>query len=319
MSKKLYVQLTQEQLIISLLKKTKDKSFLVHPKTIKLKFCDVQNKAIYNTSAIYLHIKKYLQENKIKKVKAIICSPRILKLGQNTKNLFLLQLILCCSKANLLIEKIIGKTILKNTVLKNGENMTFFANDDLSDRLDFFKQFKPPHKNNSFKWLTTTSLILILMIFAQFKLQKAKTKKLYEITKKINIEKNQNDILQKQLQQIHLTQQQNKKLEQQKEKIIKTNKKQNNPQNILFAISKSIPNNCWIENLKINYSLKNKKTKQKTILLQGKALENKDVLNFMSKLSKTSKIKNLKIKSIKKEKLTYSFSISGAIGSKSAC
>ncbi len=324
MAKRLYVQISSKQIIISLLKKRKNLFFLTKPKTIKLRLCEIQSKAIYNISNIFLYIKKYLHENKMKKATVIISSPKInsnFLITQDTKgheslSLFLLQLILCCSKANLLIEKIIGKNILQN-----GDDMTFFSKDNLDNQLDFFKQFKPPRKNKPYFWLTSTSLVLILITFSQFKLQTLEKEKLEKTKQKIDIVKEQNNALQKNLRKIHSLQSKNKNLKKQFEKILKTQKKQNNPKNILLSISKTIPDNCWLENIKI---AKKPGNKQKTILLTGNALDDKDILNFVSKLSKSSKIKKLKIESIKSEKSsadnrfrdtkypkTYSFRISG--------
>ena len=304
MQKRLYVQISPKQIIISLLKRSKSRFILIKPKTSKLHLLEIQKKQIFNISNIFLYIKKYLQENNIKEAKVIISSPKInsyyLKTPkkfdlQESLNLFLLQLILCCSKANLLIEKIISKSILQN-----GNNMTFFSKNNLDNQLDFFKQFKPQRKNNPFVWLTSTSLILILIILTQFKLQKIEETKLETTKQKIESIKKQNGILQNKLHKMHTLQSKNEKLKKQFEKILKTQNKQNNPKEILLSISKAIPDNCWLENIKI---FKKPETKRKAILLTGNAPEDKDILNFISEISKSPKFKNLKIDSIKSEKV----------------
>ncbi|MFH1644660.1 MAG: PilN domain-containing protein [bacterium] len=310
MAKKIYIQLNKKKLLISKIKRYGNKFFLKNPRTFNIQAS--QDNKIFNLSSIYTQIKNYLKKNKHKKTKAIICSPQ----ASNEKNL--LQLTLVCSKANLLIEKITGKSQLKR------ENcMTFFNKNDLDNQLDFFKKIKPPKKSFPFFWITGTTCLILITLFTLNQLQQLETRKLEYLNDKFKKMNTQNENLKILLQQNHSLQANNKKLNDQKKLLQKA---QNNPQNILLSISQTIPDICWLENLKFDYLSKDKtgKNKQHLILIQGKAVENKDILNLTKKLSLNPLFNNIKIESIKKEKFetnrfhlekpkVYSFKISGII------
>jgi len=309
------------QLFISILKKAKSKFLLTNSKTFMLNNLEITDKSLFNLSQIYIHLKQYFQEQKLKKVKAIICSPSLSEINEPIKNLFLLQQILVCCKAGITIEKIIGKS-----QWQKGSNMTplnFLQKKEINNQLNFFKRFLPPKNKSPYKWLIATALITTFLITVQVKLFTQQKEKLLISNKKVNELKVENESLENQLKQIQLIQSENKKLEIRKNRIIKKQNNKNLLNNILLSISNTIPNNCWLEHLKISHNSTSKK--QKSILLEGKAFNEKEILRFTDHLHKTSQLDLLKIESIKKDKIKlknaikpYSFKITGVFKPKTS-
>lgn len=305
MAKLIYIQIQPSQLFVGKLKKTKSKFLLTNSKVFNLNNLEVTNKALFNLSKIYIHLKQYLKEQKLKKAKAIICSPAISKIKDPIKNLFLLQQILAFCKAGIIIEKIIEQPQWQKE--SNMALPSFFPKKNINNQLNFFKRFLPPKNKSTYKWIITTILMASLLIVLQVKLLTIQKEKLSLTNKKANELRVENELLETQLKQIHLLQIENKKLETRKNKIIKKHNKKITPKNILLSIANTIPKNCWLERLKIKTEPKqnpkdSSAPKQKVILLEGKAFDEKEILKFIDSLTKTPQLASLKIETIKRDK-----------------
>ncbi|MBD3272769.1 hypothetical protein GF385_00260, partial [Candidatus Dependentiae bacterium] len=282
--KKLYIEIENSNLFIAKLIESQNNFYLFDIKNIKLEKLDFFDNVFFNISSIFLNIKKYLKQNKIDKAETIVCLPDINKIKKNNlyKNLIILQSTLLISKTELKIKKIISSKILKKGI--NMPYKFFFNKKEVSDQLNFFKQFHPPKKTSPKNWLFLTIFLSISYTLFFMKIQNTKNKELKKL-------KNQNALLAK---KTNLTSKQIKKLQELKalnskleKKLEKYKVKNNNPKDILIHISKVIPNNCKLTKINL-YSKKSSnpiKAKKKIIVLEGITKLQEEINKFSKKLS----------------------------------
>ncbi len=300
LNKLVYVQFNKSSLLLSKLKKEKNKFLLIKPKTIEFKNQELKDGILYNISSLYLHIKNFLKENRFKKPKVIISTLFPDSKNKPQKQLNVLQVALCASKSCLKIEKIIGISILKKD--DKMPFLNFFYKKDLEKQLDFFNQFTTPPNTPPFKWLFFSGIASACLFATIFTIQKNKNLEFTTInTKKIKMQKS-NKVLEKKVKKLHEIKKSNVLVKQKVEILKKMKNRHDNPKNVLLAISKNIPEDSYLTNLKINIP-KNKKFKNfENLELEGIATKQQDVLKFIKTICQSCPSRNFKISNIEKLK-----------------
>ena len=164
-----YLELANNYLFLSWLKKVKGRFSLTKSKTIIFKNLELQNEILFNPSQLYLHIKDFLKTGKKRKAKAIINIPKLSQKNNIEQKFSTLQSALCFTKAGLKIEKIISDPSLTQ---EKGEMVTknFFSKKELSNKLDFFKPFTTAPNTHPKKWLFSSVLLLLCLLILFFKI-----------------------------------------------------------------------------------------------------------------------------------------------------
>lgn len=296
-----YLELNDNYLLLSKLKETTDKFFLIKPEKIELKNCEFKNGILYNPSALFLYIYNFLKRNKIRNPKTIAC----VNFNQNQSKQILstLQVALCFCKSGLKIGKIIN-----NSLLKKEEEMPFsdfFYKKELEHQLDFFKTFTQEQHKFSKKFLIFFGLIFILLLPTLFIVQKNKNSELKKIQNKNSELFSANQVLEKKVEAFNSLKKNNILLKQKIEKIQNHQSSTNNLQKLLLHATKQIPKDCNLSSIKIE-SLRNKeigaKSKITLFKIEGSTTNHQDVTQLLQKLSKDPELNKLRISKLQKIK-----------------
>ncbi len=320
----IYVEFDDNFLLLSKLDKQKDQFILNEKRIINLNNSEIKDGILYNLSAVCLHIKNFLETNKIKEAKAIICIPKLSTKKEILQKLNTFKVALCACKANLKIHKIID-----HSLLIKGENMApknFFYKKELENRLDFFKTFNPPKSKNPYKWFLFSGIALFCLITSLYIIQADNNCQLDLLHPQNTKLLNKNKRLENEVKVLHSVKNENYKIKDKIEKIKKIKTSLNNPINILVATTKNIPENSWLTNIAFgnfdNLENTNKKLKEsKKLEIEGITTHEEEITSFLNKLSKSPEITNLKLSKIQKMKKSqinqlkphYNFKFSGEI------
>ena len=312
-----YIELKEKKIFLAILKKSKKSFIFLNPKEIMLKDYVLVNDRLFNLSQVYLEIKKYLNDQKIKIKKAIIAFAPINTKSQLEQKLISLQIALTVSKTGLFVEKILGKSLLEEKLKKD------FAMSKLDNQLDFFNEFKPKNKDNYIKFLILFLGLFTLIFLGIFMIQKNKNKTLKNLEKQFSEISTENKNLLSKKQEFTKLKIETNKLQIKSSVIEKSLKKQNNPKNYLEIISKNIPENSCLNSIKFLFN--KVESKNKNLEIEGFTIDQKHVSDFMNKLLQSKRFVNLKIEVLEKTKINkkkqadltklklYKFKISGRV------
>jgi Tfp pilus assembly protein PilN len=291
---KLYIEITTSKLIIAKLKESFDKYHLVDKEEFKLEKIEFFDNKLFNISAIYLYLKKYLTKNKIKKINTIISLP-LVATNKSCYELTILQISLLVNKLDLRIEKIIGENILRKD-----EKMPykfFFAKKELKNQLDFFKKLQTQEKTSINSWVFLTIFLTISYTLFFYKNQNIKKEELKKLTLKNQNLENSLKELNVQIKKAKELRVKNENLQKKINQIEKYQSSNNNPLKLLINISQKIPTNCKLT--KINTNIKKDK-KGLYAILEGKALIQEEINEFLSNLKENPELSKAKIINIQK-------------------
>jgi len=286
-----YIELDNKYLFLSKLKSKKTKFILSSNKKIPLNETDFKEGILYNPSKIYLHIKEFIQKNKLKKARSIVTVSGVYNKNKLKQKLASLQIALCLSKTGLKIKHISEKS-------KDTENMIpphFFYKKHFKDQLNFFKPFTPSKTSSPHKWLSYSSALILITAITSFTFyldQKTKLEELNKTTQETCLE---NKTLENKLRLLHSFKQNIEKSNKNLAKLTQIKKLANNPTQKLVSLSESVPQDSWINNLSID-------NHTKKIEITGTAQNEQTISGFTTKLAELTKSKELKIAQIKKLK-----------------
>jgi hypothetical protein len=323
LSKLVYLELNDNYLLISKLKETSDKFFLINPEKIELKNLEFKNGIFYNPTTIYYRLGNFLHINKIKKPKLIACIQTDANQKPIKQNLNILQACLCFCKIDLKIEKIISKSLLMEDE-QNPSSHCFFYKNELKKQENCFKLFVQKQNKLSRNLLSFgfTFLILVSMFFV---IQKSKNNELKYIQNSNSEILSINKVLETKVEHFHALTKNNTALKEKIEKLQNIQKKSNNLQLFLIEATKQVPQSCNISSIKIE-SIKNATPKSKltTFKIEGTTSNQQDITQLLRKLYKNGNLQNSRIFKIQKAKTnkaaknisfaansTFSFQISG--------
>lgn len=306
----IYIEFNENFLFLSKLKKIKEKFFSLKSKYIPLKNFEINDGKIFNPSSLFLKIKNFLKENKLKKPKAIICIPSIITKKDLLIKLITLQFALCTSKSGLKIEKIISDQLLKRDEKMSLKN--FFTKNELNNKLDFFKQFKANQNKHPKNWFLLSIIGIICLFAILFKITSHKNSQLILLKNKNKILKKKENMLENKIKTMQHIVTQNNTLKIKLEKIKKLKNSFRNPNNILLPITQTLPKSCWLQ--RINISSK----KPKILEIEGFSNKEQNITEFIKDLSKTPQLHSLRLEKLKRTKkntksASYSFKLSGKI------
>jgi len=325
----IYIELDDNFLFLSKLDKQKNQFNLNKKSIVNLNNSEFKDGILYNLSTIYLQIKDFLKINNIKKTRAIICIPNLSQKKEFIQKSNILKVALCACKANLKIKKIIDCSLLTKDIQM--DHKSFFYKKDLENRLDFFKTFNPPPTKNPHKWFLFSGITLFCLVITLYVIQSDNKPRLNLLLPQNANLSEKNKKLEEEIKILHSAKNENNKLKEKIEKIIKIKTHLNNPINILVAITKSIPENSWLNNITFDNSgnLPNgtKTSKEpKKLEIEGITTQEEEITGFLKELSKSPELINLKLLRIQKikkaqigkvqinqQKPHYNFKISGEL------
>ena len=110
----LYFEIGDKSLQMGMLKRKRGGRFFCKKHDeVKFESFEVKKGIIYNPSALYLHIKRFLNKNRISNKLSVISIPYLRSKDSIKSNLQILQVALCFCKAGLTIYKIIDTLAFK--------------------------------------------------------------------------------------------------------------------------------------------------------------------------------------------------------------
>ena len=112
---RIYIQINNDSLLLSKLKKQKNKFVLVNSETIKLENYEVQDGILRNTSGVFNKIFRFLNKYNLHGTYAIVCNPELKNLDHMNKELSAFQTSITICKTGLKIYKLIESNILKES------------------------------------------------------------------------------------------------------------------------------------------------------------------------------------------------------------
>jgi Tfp pilus assembly protein PilN len=311
LSKLVYLELTDNYLLLSKIKKQRNRFFLNSPQEISLKNLEFKNGILYNLSSTFLNIKNFLKTNKLNNPKTIVCIPSIQNEPVLKQNLSVLQIALCLCKSGLKIEKMIGVSLLK----KEDQMQNYFDKNDLEKQLDFFKPFTQEKHTKPIRWTIIFGVAYFLLITTIYITQKNKILELKTLQVLNSELLATNNILETKVALLHESKKNVANLTQKIEKIKNIYQKTNKFKNILIGISDVVPQDCILSKVRIE-PLKDKKPTQTLIKLEGSTDNQQQISLFLQKLAQKPLLTNLKIAKIQKikdQKLHFFFQITGFI------
>ena len=298
--KLLHITIQEKAIIISQLKDQNDRYKIFNTKKIDLNNLEIQDNKLFNLSQIFLILKNYLSNSKIKRANAIINFEKI------PTDLIILQIVLCMTQINLKIKKIINL----NNLLKENSMPNFLDKKEIDKQLDFFKQFEKPKTkfNIFFILLTIVTLSLEFIFLINFTKNKTKyVKNLQNQKDKLsaNISNLKNELKIKENLAII-----NEKLTKQISKINCISKKNKYISTIFSQIPEYLPKETRLTKIIFN---KNKQNKKQLIFL-GQSFNQENIIKLVQNLEQNTNLYKIKVINIQKvknldDKVLYNFKI----------
>jgi Tfp pilus assembly protein PilN len=298
--KHLYIELTDQSIAFGILHKKNNICYLEHQTNITLSNHEIYEGKLFNLDAIVQIINHTIATYHLRKPSTIICMQSLTEKTGIEQRSTTLQIALCVSKAKLVIERIIGIPIGKNTQVS-----------DLENSYDFLTPFKPS-RHKHFTPLTLglcTSLGLIfsglLMLYNNLQSSLVIIKQDNTLLCKLTTEHQQKIVLE------HQAQESAKKIAEKASHLAQLYSSQENPCDLISAIAQKAPKTSWLtaitighdngQNSKQNLATKREEKKQLTpIKIEGITPDINEITGFIKSLSKTPYFDNPTLASIKK-------------------
>ncbi len=312
MKELIYLELDDKKLFISKLKKTKNRFLkLAFPcsKPINFSNNEIVNGIICNPTAIMQHILDFFNEKQIKKASILLSLPYLSK----DKKLIphqIFQISLALTKINATIFKIVSPPLFQ-TNLPNYKEVKLIK--EIKKIHDHFQFFKPTPSSSPYPCLIILIIMLALITPFLISWQQNKKHELELLSNEIARSRLVNNKFQSKAYLFSETKQKLSKLSAAISQISKP--ALNTTPEILAFLSREIPQNTWITELKIH---KIKGNKKKNILeIQGKTPGNKELSPFLEKLHHFNRTSNIQLALFEEIKDTttplFKFVISGVL------
>jgi hypothetical protein len=109
---KAYLEITNNKLFVSTLKKSGNKFFFQNPGIQKLQNFQILEETVFNPSSIYIFINSFLTKNDLINPRTIICLPNLNDYKGKDTEFKLFQIALISCKSDLKIHSLISKSLL---------------------------------------------------------------------------------------------------------------------------------------------------------------------------------------------------------------
>ena len=108
-----YIEVDEGRLFIGRLEKKGKRFFCNVSDDMFLEDLAIKDGVLYNTSALYVKTKRFVDRHRLGGARALVCCPAIKGYGEDKKRLAVLQVSLSLCKAGLVIERFFDEKLLK--------------------------------------------------------------------------------------------------------------------------------------------------------------------------------------------------------------
>jgi len=154
---RVYLEIDENRLFIGRLKKRKGYFLCDRFDEWPLTAFEVKDGVIYKPSVLYLLIRSFLKDHRLRGAKVVVCCPYLAYWKGVDKRMPFFQAALYVSKAGLRIHSMLSEGIL--TEQSGVDESKFFHKDKLKSRFDFFCHFRLKNKKALVQWLTASAAL----------------------------------------------------------------------------------------------------------------------------------------------------------------
>ena len=298
--KHVYIEVRESELLLGFLKKSQ----LFFVQRVPFNYGHIHEAGLANISHIFKNIINYLRMHKISTKRVIVCVPFLLELSSEKQKMFVFQIALCVSKMGLKIKRVIS-----DSFAEQGEDVKI-SKKQIESKLDFFEQFRPPHKRQPYAWITFVSVFSILLISSFFvKTQKDLEKHDLLLLEHAALSQEVSD-LQKLAKVVRADKNEVKKLTHKIEKCDVRRKNIADYKTLMSDISQHVPARTWVEQVLVKTD---NKSKEKHILIDGFSFDEKEAIQFNKALLRSNIIKNIELSKLDRTDGKFSFKLGGRL------
>ncbi|HBS48274.1 TPA: hypothetical protein DEO28_04280 [Candidatus Dependentiae bacterium] len=261
---------------------------------ITLENNEIKDGVLFNPTLLNQTISNFIKKEKIQNPTFLISATY---LTENANlNLQLLQLLAALKPIKGFITQICNEKIFKNDNKISMQELQTYTN--------LLENFYPPKNSDPRKWIAYTSFALTIFLSINIFRTLANNNTLQTVKNKALQIESENKKIETDLKNFKVVKTKNITLKSLKSKI---NNNVSCYTSCLKTISKTIPHNCWITNLKINEISKKSETHSFSLTLNGQSSSKSEIAIFLENLNQTKIFKTLSLQSIQKKNNCYQF------------
>jgi len=302
---RVYLEIDESRLFIGRLKKKKGYFLCDRFDEWPLTSFEVKDGVIYKPSVLYLLIRSFLKDHRLRGSQAVVCCPYLAYWKGVDKRMPFFQAALYVSKAGLKIHSMLSEGILTE---HNGVNESkFFHQDKLKSRFDFFCHFRLKNRQPLLRWLGGSVALLASVGVGLAGLQVA-TYRQGSILRHDKVDLSDRIAhLQHNMQQSGEYVQTNQILKTELARLASIKNQKWGIVLVLQALTQMVPPNTWINTMSFGHD-------RSEMALSGSSASHQEIMAFYRKITGNGLLADCSLKYAQEGNL-FSFTISGKVPS----